>query len=61
MAEHPKYDLESIKKGMILLLGPRPRSDVKWPKIALEADYLVAHHLFAEMGAWPSWPTARRS
>ena len=51
MAEHPKYDLESIKKGMILLLGPRPRSEVKQPKIALEAGYFVARHLFTKMGA----------
>ena len=54
MAEHPKYDLESIKKGMILLLGPRPRSEVKQPKIAPKAGYFVARHLFTEMGAWPS-------
>ena len=61
MAEHPKYELESIRKGTILLLGPRPRSDVKKPKIAPEAGYFVARHLFAKMGTWPSWLFVRRS
>ena len=49
MVEHPKYELESIKKGTTLFQGPWPKFNLNQPKNGSQAGHIVALHLLREM------------